>query len=82
MPVQCGRAPSSGSSLGPPVRTFADTSLRSSRMTAVAASSLPLAGRESWERPGTAWSTIASRPSRSSSGSVTVTAVPCTTTER
>ena len=43
---------SSGSSFGPPVRILAETSRRSSRITAVAASSLALAGRESAARPG------------------------------
>src|ERR1700733_8935323 len=51
-PAQYGNSVSSGSSTGPPVRTLADTSTRSSASTAVAASSRALGDLVSMDRPG------------------------------
>ncbi|GAB3114957.1 hypothetical protein GCM10027160_21530 [Streptomyces calidiresistens] len=56
--------------------------MRSIASTAVAAASRAFAGLQSADRPGTAWSTSASRARARSAGSVTCRAVPCTTTER
>ena len=64
------------------VRTFADASARGTRITVVARASDSFAGRESRERPGSTWSVMASSARAFSSGSVTFSARPRTTTER
>ena len=75
-PAQIGRARSSGSSLGPPVRTLADASTSGTRTTRVARSSDAVGGRASTPRPGTMCSTTAARAFRFSSRSVTSVPVP------
>ena len=69
-------------SSGPPVRTFADASFSGRESTPVAFSSLRVGGRASAKRPGSSFSVNASSTAYFSSGSVTVVAVPSTTTER
>ena len=62
--------------------TLADASSSGSQRTPVAFSSFRVGGRESAHRPGSSFSVNASSTAFFSSGSVTVVAVPSTTTER
>ena len=64
------------------MRTFADASSRGRRSTEVAFSSVRFGLRAWAQRPGTSFSVKASSAVSFSSGSVTATAVPSTTTDR
>jgi hypothetical protein len=68
--------------VGQPEFAFTDHSVSSSRSTDVAASSLPVGGRISLHRPGTAASLMARSAATFSAGSLTAANPPSTIAQR